>query len=214
MWWSHWSTTMENELDVIITPKIQIKELRPREIKSSALGHRVVQWQSPWCFWRQLEWWWKLGLGVCPGTIRRRGWEPLPGPSLRLSLPVGVGLGGGCRAGGGGSGGRQQGDSHTSLFCKLFLTACLFRVRAGAAPYGSVTHCLMWQLISRACCCLSVSLLSLIGEPSGALASRERGASPPAPLALAPLAPQGGHPLPVGTAVSQTRFKSQLSLAV
>lgn len=46
------------------------------------------------------------------------------------------------------------GNSHTSLFCKLFLTACLFRVRAGAAPYGSVTHCLMWQLISRACCCL------------------------------------------------------------
>lgn len=33
---------LENELDVIITPKMQIKELRPR-IKSSALGHRVGQ---------------------------------------------------------------------------------------------------------------------------------------------------------------------------
>ena len=33
----------------------------------------------------------------------RAGWEPLPGPSLCLSLPVGGGLGGGCRAGGGGS---------------------------------------------------------------------------------------------------------------
>lgn len=86
----------------------------------------------------------------------------------------GINGGDGVNGGGGGSGGGSgvgegdrvvvvalvvaaavaAGNSHTSLFCKLFLTACLFRVRAGAAPYGSVTHCLMWQLISRACCCL------------------------------------------------------------
>lgn len=101
------------------------------------------------------------GVAAAPPAGRQPGLALSPrARPLRLCLPVGgrrargCSAGGGGGGGGGGSGGRQQGDSHTSLFCKLFLTACLFRVRAGAAPYGSVTHCLMWQLISRACCCL------------------------------------------------------------
>lgn len=114
-------------------------------LEMARMAAEAVPWGVPWD---------RSETGIPLSSEARAGWAPLPGPSLRLWLPVGGGLGGGCSAGGGGCGGRQQGDSHTSLFCKLFLTACLFRVRAGAAPYGSVTHCLMWQLISRACCCL------------------------------------------------------------
>lgn len=84
---------------------------------------------------------------MCPGTIcrdriplgseARGGLRPLPGPSLRLWLPVGspgsavaavpvVVAAGGSR------------ETVTPLFCKLFLTACLFRVEAGA---GTVWKC-------------------------------------------------------------------------
>lgn len=119
---------------------------------------------------RWLEWQWKLKRGVCPEVILEMrtplsseattgSGAPLLSQPLRLCLPVGGGLALAAVVAAVpmvvvAAGGWQQGDSHTSLFCKLFLTACLFRVRAGAAPYGSVTHCLMWQLINRACCCL------------------------------------------------------------
>lgn len=120
---------------------------------------------------RCLEWQWKLKVGVCPEVIlemrtplsseaRTGSGAPLPSQPLHLCLPWAVGSVVAAVVAAvpvvvvAAAGGQQQGDSHTSLFCKLFLTACLFRVRAGAAPYGSVTHCLMWQLISRACCCL------------------------------------------------------------
>ena len=169
---------LENELfDIFIIPVTQIKELRPERLPfppqvpawpdqrapriSGGGGRTAVRLPR--------------ARGPAPPETRSPGLGALLGPAPRPGLPAGGGLCGGCRAGGGGSGGRQQGDSHTSLFCKLFLTACLFRVRAGAAPYGSVTHCLMWQLISRALLLPLISLLSLIGEPGGAwLPANER----------------------------------------
>lgn len=96
----------------------------------------AVPWGVPWDH---------SETGIPLSSEARAGWEPLPGPSLRLWLPVGGRLGGGCSAGGGGCGGRQQGAVTPRCFVNCFSQLVCW-VRAGAAPYGSVTHCLMWQL--------------------------------------------------------------------
>jgi hypothetical protein len=43
MWGSQLVLPIKNELDVIIIPEIKIRELRPREITSLALGYRVTR---------------------------------------------------------------------------------------------------------------------------------------------------------------------------
>lgn len=82
------SSLLKNRIDSLIMPVIQTRELRVREIKPLALGHRVTRRQSPRVPGDWLERWWRRQRGVIPGEVALPSWKP----GLALSPPGPAGL--------------------------------------------------------------------------------------------------------------------------